>query len=170
MKYDFMQIERMESGGHRIEVRNETESDVFYADGGPEALDIVKRVLAGAEVPPTATVPKVLVEVTEEDCLAEVSGYRAEWERLAARIGALEEIVPSRITNLSTLDIAKRIETLEKSDVLSSNAVVENGGRIGELEIRIDATQLQYELDFGRLRNAFTNATETMRKPKEGDA
>ena len=49
MKYDIMQIDRMESGGHRIEVRNEKESDVFYADGGPEALDIVKRILAGAE-------------------------------------------------------------------------------------------------------------------------
>ena len=27
-----------------------TDSDVFYADGGPEALDIVKRVLAGDEI------------------------------------------------------------------------------------------------------------------------
>ena len=40
----------MENGRHRIEVRNEKESDVFYADGGPEALDIVKRALAGEEI------------------------------------------------------------------------------------------------------------------------
>ena len=94
MKYDFMQIARMESGGHRIEVGNKKESDVFNADGGPEALDIVQRVLAGAEVlqnfteypPPPATVPDE-TDAPADDCLAEVSGYRAEWDRLAARLG-----------------------------------------------------------------------------------
>ena len=158
MKYDTMQIERMESGGHRIEVRNEKESDVHYADGGPEALDIVKRVLEGAEVlqnfteypAPPATVPHhVDLENRIEFLEGNENKYIAANNMLADRIGELEEVFKNRITNLSTLDLANRI---------------------GELETRLDATQIQYERDFGRLRDAFTNATETMREPKGGDA
>ena len=140
MKYDTMQIERMKSGGHRIEVRNEKESDVFYADGGPEALDIVRRVLAGVQVLQGAKIHQVIEVPTppapEEDCLAEVSGYRAEWERLAARIDKMEEVHPSWRDPIKR-DIEKmhrRIASLERSDEVSGNSIVENGGRIDKMD------------------------------------
>ena len=48
MKYDIMQIERMESGGHRIEVRNEKRVPTcFTRTAARKRCTSLQRVLAG---------------------------------------------------------------------------------------------------------------------------
>ena len=179
MIYDTIQIERMESGGHRIKVRNEKQSRrVLTRDGGPEALDIVINVFWRAlrllqnftEYPPPSA-PECTVPSDANALFHELEMMRKRIETLERSDKVVSDFIIENGNRIAALET--RVKVLDLSDSLSDALVLELEmlrKRIGNLETLTHATQTQYELDFGRLRDAFTNATETMREPKGGDA